>query len=69
VSTRVVQSIETASALVMEDGDMARSLQVKAGASALKVVRRYFDAQGEVFEVSVSVHPADRFSISMRLRR
>jgi DNA-binding GntR family transcriptional regulator len=32
-------------------------------------VRRYFDAAGELFEVSVSVHPADRFSVSMRLQR
>ncbi|KLN52549.1 GntR family transcriptional regulator [Variovorax paradoxus] len=56
-------------AVTMEDGAVARSLQVKAGASALKIVRRYFDAQGEVFEISVSVHPADRFSVSMRLRR
>lgn len=56
-------------AFTITDGDMARKLQVEAGASALKIVRRYFDADGELFEVSVSVHPADRFSVSMRLRR
>jgi len=56
-------------AFTITNGDMARKLQVEAGASALKIVRRYFDAEGEPFEVSVSVHPADRFSVSMRLRR
>jgi GntR family transcriptional regulator len=56
-------------AFTIADGDVARKLQVEAGTSALKIVRRYFDADGELFEVSVSVHPADRFSVSMRLRR
>lgn len=51
------------------DAELARKLQVKPGASALKIVRRYFDAEGKLFEVSVSVHPADRFAVSMRLRR
>lgn len=51
------------------DPAMAKALQVDAGASALKIIRRYFDARSQVFEVSVSVHPADRFSVSMRLKR
>ncbi len=48
---------------------MAARLRVQAGAAALEIVRRYFDADGEVFEVSVTVHPAERFSVSMRLTR
>lgn len=56
-------------AFTISDGEMARKLQVEAGAPALKIVRRYLDADGELFEASVSVHPADRFSVSMRLRR
>lgn len=56
-------------AFVIADGPLARKLQVEPGSSALKIVRSYFDTEGEVFEVSVSVHPADRFSVSMRLRR
>jgi len=44
-------------------------LRVDAGTPALKVVRRYFDPADEVFEVSVSVHPADRFTFSMDLSR
>jgi len=42
---------------------------VEQGAAVLKIVRRYLDAEGLAFEVSVSVHPADRFSVSMRLQR
>jgi GntR family transcriptional regulator len=50
-------------------GRMAHPLRLEAGAAALKIVRRYFDAAGKVFEVSVTVHRADRFLVSMRLQR
>jgi DNA-binding GntR family transcriptional regulator len=56
-------------ACAVEDVAMAAALRSPVGAPALKIVRRYFDAAGELFEVSVSVHPADRFSVSMRLQR
>ncbi|WP_206956263.1 GntR family transcriptional regulator [Trinickia acidisoli] len=49
--------------------DMAERLQAKPESAALEIVRRYLDAAGTAFEVSVSVHPADRFSVSMRLKR
>lgn len=48
---------------------MARALRIDSGAVALRIVRRYLDAAGGAFEVSISVHPAERFSVSMRLRR
>lgn len=48
---------------------MARALQVDAGTTALKIIRWYSDAAGEIFEVSISLHPADRFSVSMLLKR
>ena len=48
---------------------IARVLRMEAGAAALKIVRRYLDAAGQAFEVSVTVHPAERFSVSMRLHR
>ncbi|WP_309406341.1 UTRA domain-containing protein [Cupriavidus basilensis] len=51
------------------DTDISRTLGLTPGEAALKIVRRYFDASGHVFEVSVTVHPADRFSLSMRLQR
>ncbi len=48
---------------------MAEALQVEAGAAALRIVRRYLDAAGQIFELSDSVHPAERFAVSMRLLR
>ncbi|WP_248295096.1 UTRA domain-containing protein [Paraburkholderia sp. UYCP14C] len=49
--------------------EMANRLKVEVGAAALEIVRRYLDSAGETFEVSISVHPAARFSVSMRLKR
>nr|WP_246433055.1 GntR family transcriptional regulator [Rhodopseudomonas rhenobacensis] len=44
-------------------------LQVKPGAHALEITRRYLDARDRVFIVSRSIHPADRFSYDSRLKR
>lgn len=56
-------------ALTVGDSEVSRALGLAPGQAALKIVRRYFDASGHVFEVSVTVHPAERFSLSMRLQR
>jgi DNA-binding GntR family transcriptional regulator len=48
---------------------LAGELQVDAGSPALRIVRRCLDASNEVFEISVSVHPAGRFIFSMDLNR
>lgn len=48
---------------------LAEALKVDAGSPALMVVRRYFDAADEVFEITVTVHPAERFTFSMELSR
>jgi GntR family transcriptional regulator len=48
---------------------MALPLQVAPGTTALKIIRWYLDAAGQVFEISVSVHPAERFAVSMQLKR
>lgn len=49
--------------------ELADTLNAAAGSPALRILRRYYDAAGWLFEVSVSLHPADRFSYRMRLRR
>jgi DNA-binding GntR family transcriptional regulator len=49
--------------------DAAAALGVEAGSPSMMVVRRYFDDQGEIFQVSVSHHPGDRYAFSQRLRR
>ena len=48
---------------------MALKLHVDIGTPMLKIVRRYLDMAGQIFEASITFHPAERFSLSMRLRR
>jgi GntR family transcriptional regulator len=55
----------TSSTLSKED---ARQLDAKVGASCLVIVRRYFDSQGEPFEVTVTRHPENRFTFNMELK-
>ena len=47
----------------------AEALEVSPGSPALIIVRRYRDRNGRLFEVSVSEHPAGRFSYSVDLKR
>ena len=49
--------------------EAARRLRQPAGAPALRIVRRYYDAQGQLVEAAVNDHPAERLSYTMRLRR
>ncbi|HDR8986780.1 TPA: GntR family transcriptional regulator [Burkholderia vietnamiensis] len=49
--------------------DMAARLKIPAGTAALEIVRRYIDSAGIAFEISISIHPAERFSVSMKLKR
>ncbi|RJF96254.1 GntR family transcriptional regulator [Noviherbaspirillum saxi] len=49
--------------------NMAPLLQAEPNAPALKIIRWYQDAGGQVFEMSVSVHPSERFAVSMQLQR
>jgi GntR family transcriptional regulator len=51
------------------DADDAANLGCAAGAPALRIVRRYYGTQGQLLEVADNVHPSDRFSYRMQLRR
>jgi GntR family transcriptional regulator len=48
---------------------LAPVLRIKAGSAGLEVTRHYEDSAGEIVEASVSVHPADRFTVVTRLTR
>ena len=48
---------------------LAADLRAEAGSAALKVIRRYLDSADEVFEISVSIQPADRFTFAMEMTR
>lgn len=64
---RVVQISQEIRAVTVAHA-VASTLQVAPGSAALKIIRWYRDAANRTFEVSVSVHPADRFAVSMQLR-
>lgn len=62
---RIGQDIQ---ALTLSPEEAAR-LQVKAGTAALKVVRRYFDEDGDLIEVSSNLYPGARFTYSSWIDR
>ncbi len=49
--------------------ELGAHLKADAGSPALQLVRHYLDASGKAFEISVTTHPADRFTFSMALER
>ena len=61
----VLQDIEAAEA----DLNLATRLGLKVGAPVLVVRRRYFDDLGNLIELSMNAHPADRFRYEMTLQR
>ena len=48
---------------------LAELLKAEPGSPALQLVRHYLDASNEAFEISVTTHPADRFTFSMQMER
>jgi GntR family transcriptional regulator len=49
--------------------EMAQPLKAKPGAHALAIRRQYLFSSNEMAEVSLSIHPADRYSYTTRLTR
>jgi DNA-binding GntR family transcriptional regulator len=49
--------------------ELAGVLDYPQGAPALLVRRRYLDAAGQPFEISMSIHPGDRYVASTRVTR
>jgi GntR family transcriptional regulator len=54
---------------ILIPASLAQPLQTTAGSAGLEVIRRYLDHAGENVEVSITIHPADRFTVSTRLTR
>jgi GntR family transcriptional regulator len=48
---------------------MAKRLKVAAGSPALFVLRRYLNAVGDAFEITLSVHPYQRYRYAFEVRR
>ena len=49
--------------------DQAKKLVAAEGDPALKIIRSYMDTANEVFEITVTTHPADRYTFVTKLRR
>jgi len=64
-----VSEVRQAISAVSLEPRIAGALEATPGEPALRILRHYLDRCERVFEVSVSVHPADRFEYSMRIRR
>jgi DNA-binding GntR family transcriptional regulator len=47
--------------------DVAKLLRVSARSVGLSVIREYVSTRGDVFEVTISIHPGDRYHYSMQL--
>jgi GntR family transcriptional regulator len=78
--TMVYQQIEAAHGVAIDRAEVdifperlgvahAKQLGVAKGAPALVIVRRYFDGQGELFEVTLTRHPEKRFVYRMEFQR
>lgn len=48
---------------------MAKRLKVAAGSPALFVLRRYLNPAGDAFEITLSVHPYQRYRYAFEVRR
>jgi DNA-binding GntR family transcriptional regulator len=48
---------------------LAGVLSADPGAPALRIVRRYLDSAAEAFEISVTIHPGDRYTLLTQLQR
>lgn len=64
VTTEIRQQIEA----VTLDKDATDRLRVPEGAPGLRVIRKYVDASGGIYEVAVSLHPGERFSYSSTMK-
>lgn len=76
ITTLIEQRYGRRSAEIRQDVDAvalpavrAAVLQAKVDAPALRVVRHYIDEKGKIFEISSTIHPAGRFTVSQRMRR
>lgn len=62
---RVEQELQGA----LLEPDDAANLDAAPGAAALRIVRRYYADDGRLLEVAENVHPSDRYSYRMVVRR
>ena len=64
-----IERVEQDFQAVLLDTDDAANLGAQAGAPALRIVRRYYGDDGRLLELADNVHPSDRFTYHMQLRK
>ncbi len=64
-----IQRVEQELQGVLLGADDAANLESDTGAPALRILRRYYSDQGTLLEVADNIHPSDRFTYRMELRR
>ncbi|MBU1360782.1 MAG: GntR family transcriptional regulator [Gammaproteobacteria bacterium] len=64
-----IQRVEQELQGVVLDADDAANLGAQPGTPALRIIRRYFGENGQLLEVADNIHPSDRFSYRMHLRK
>ncbi|MEP9379323.1 GntR family transcriptional regulator [Aquabacter sp. CN5-332] len=69
VSGRRISEIHQDIKAVGVPARVAGALKAEAGAHALEIRRQYILSPGSMAEVSISIHPADRYSYATRLMR
>lgn len=47
---------------------IAKHLKIKAGDPCLVIIRRYYDSRDQLFEITVTYHPKDRYRYSMEFK-
>ncbi|WP_394730074.1 GntR family transcriptional regulator [Altererythrobacter sp. GH1-8] len=62
-ASKVTQDIQATAA----SAELAEKLEVEIGSPVLRVLRCYVDASGEIYQISLSHHPGDRFAYSMNI--
>jgi DNA-binding GntR family transcriptional regulator len=60
---KVTQDIQA----IIADAGTAEDLVIEEGSPVLRILRCYFDEAGDLFEISVSHHPGDRFAYAMHI--
>ena len=66
---RRIAQVEQEVQAVTVPARLVKALRADAGGPALRIVRRYLDSAAESFEVSVTIHPGDRYTLSTQLQR
>jgi DNA-binding GntR family transcriptional regulator len=64
-----IQRVEQELQSIALDADDAANLGSAPGSPALLVLRRYYDDRDQLLEVAENIHPGDRFTYRMQLRK